>query len=77
MFMATFKVGQIVKYLKPFPDEDPEQQYLIREIKEGLGTTRVDILPLNLKLAFPPVYTVGSNELIEDVHIQSKSIDNI
>ncbi len=77
MIMAAFKVGQVVKYLKPFPDEDPEQQYVIREIKEGLGTTRIDISPLNLKLAFPPVYTVGSNELIKDEHIQTKSIDNI
>ena len=62
--MITFKVGQIVKFLKPFPDEDPEQPYIIVEVKEGNEDTRIDISPLNMGLAFPPVYTVRSIELV-------------
>lgn len=62
--MPTFKVGQVVKFLKPFPDEDPEQPYIIKEVKEGYEDTRIDISPLNLGLTFPPVYTVRSTELI-------------
>ena len=61
--MISFKVGQIVKFQKPFPDEDPEQPYIIKEIKVGNEDTRIDISPLNLGLAFPPVYTVRSTEL--------------
>lgn len=62
--MHTFKVGQIVKFEKPFPDEDPEQAYIVKEVKIGNEDTRIDISPLNLGLAFPPVYTVRSTELI-------------
>jgi hypothetical protein len=62
--MPAFKVGQVVKFLKPFPDENPEQPYIIKEVKEGYEDTRIDISPLNLGLAFPPVYTVRSTELI-------------
>jgi hypothetical protein len=62
--MPTFKVGQVVKFEKPFPDEDPDQPYIIKEIKVGYEDTRIDISPLNLGLAFPPVYTVKSTELI-------------
>ena len=67
--MSTFKVGQIVKFLKPFPDEDPEQPYIVKEVKEGHVDTRIDISPLNLGLAFPPVYTVRSTELVDlEIH---------
>jgi hypothetical protein len=62
--MISFQVGQVVKFLKPFPDEDPEQPYIVLEVKEGNEDTRIDISPLNLGLAFPPVYTVRSIELV-------------
>ena len=62
--MTTFKVGQVVKFEKPFPDEDPKQSYIVLEVKEGNDDTRIDISPLNLGLAFPPVYTVRSIELV-------------
>jgi len=71
--MTVFKVGQVVKFLKPFPDEDPEQQYIIKEVKEGHEDTRIDISPLNLGLAFPPVYTVRSTELTLVEQALSKS----
>lgn len=70
--MQPFKVGQVVKFLKPFPDEDPEQSYIIKEVKEGYEDTRIDISPLNLGLAFPPVYTVRSKDLIV---LESSSTD--
>jgi hypothetical protein len=63
-FMTSFKVGQVVKFLKPYPDEDPEQPYIVKEVKEGFEGTRIDISPLNLGLAFPSVYVVKSTELI-------------
>ncbi len=61
--MPAFKVGKIVKFEKSFPDEDPDQPYIIKEIKKGNENTRIDISPLNLGLAFPPIYTVLSTEL--------------
>lgn len=61
--MSFFKVGQTVKYQKPFPDEDPEQKYIVLEVKEGKEDTRIDISPLNLGLEIPPVYTVKSEDL--------------
>lgn len=62
--MTVFKVGQVVKFILPYPDEDPEQPYVIKEVKEGYEGIRIDISPLNLGLAFPPIYTVRSTELI-------------
>ncbi len=64
--MSVLNVGQTVKYRKPYPDEDPEQKYIVMEIKEGKDDTRVDISPLNLDLEIPPVYTVKSEDLISD-----------
>jgi len=62
--MDKIKVGQIVKFQKPFPDEDPEQKYIVLEVKEGMEDTRVDISPINLELEIPPVYTVSLVDLI-------------
>lgn len=61
--MTFFEVGQRVKFLKPFPDENPDQEYLITEVKEGIDDTRVDISPLNLCLEIPPIYTVNAKDL--------------
>lgn len=62
--MEPSKVGQKVKYHTPFPDEDPDQIYLVLEVKAGAEDTRVDISPLNMDLSFPPVYTVKSEDLV-------------
>lgn len=64
--MSVLNVGQTVKFRNPYPDEDPEQKYIVMEIKEGKEDTRVDISPLNLGLEIPPVYTVKSEDLISD-----------
>ena len=63
-YMIPSTVGQKVKYHTSFPDEDPEQVYLVLEVKAGLEDTRVDISPLNIGLEFPPVYTVKAEDLI-------------
>jgi len=62
--MSEFKVGQTVKFQNPFPDEDPEQKYIVLEVKEGKEDIRVDISPLNIGMEFPPVYTVKSDDLV-------------
>jgi len=62
--MSAIKVGQIVKFQNPFPDEDPEQKYIVLEVKEGTEDTRVDISPINLGIEIPPIYTVRSVDLI-------------
>lgn len=61
------KAGQLVKYHTPFPDENPNQLYLVLEIFEyGEGikpkaTTRA----LNTGWSFPPTQKV----LLEDLQI--------
>lgn len=74
--MIAFKVGQIVKFQKPYPDEDPEQPYIVLEVKEGNEDTRIDISPSNLGLAFPPVYTVRAIELVE-LNVRSNVITDL
>jgi len=61
--MTYFEAGQKVKFIKPFPDENPDQEYIIIEVKEGAPDTRVDISPLNLGLEIPPIYTVNAKDL--------------
>lgn len=62
--MVTLKVGQKVKFHTPFPDEDPNQHFIVLEVKEGALDTRVDITPVNFPMEFPPVYTVKLAALI-------------
>ena len=61
--MTYFEAGQKVKFVKPYSDENPDQEYIIVEVKEGIGDTRVDISPLNLDLNYPPIYTVNTKDL--------------
>ena len=61
--MTFFEIGQKVKFVNPFPDEDPNQEYIIVAVKEGEDDTRVDISPLNLGLTYPPIYTVNALDL--------------
>ena len=62
--MVTIKVGHQVKFHTPFPDEDPAQNYIVLEVKEGAKDTRVDISPLNFGMEFPPIYTVKLEDLV-------------
>jgi len=61
--MKTFKVGQIVKFHTPLPDEDPAQIYVIVEISDDETANRASIKPLNFKFQFPPILTVKIADL--------------
>lgn len=62
--MKPTKVGQVVKFHTPYPDEDPNQLYVILEIKGDDDTTRVDIKALHTGFSFPPISTVLLKDLI-------------
>jgi hypothetical protein len=61
------KVGQIVKFLTPYPDENPNQLYVLLEIFEydDNRKPKADIKPLNTGLSFPPINKV----LLDDLEI--------
>lgn len=61
--MKTFKVGQIVRFHTPFPDENPNQAYVIVEIADDETANRAAIKPLNFKFQFPPILTVKIADL--------------
>ena len=63
--MVPTKEGQIVKFHSPLADENPDQQYVVLEIKEDGERSRVNIKALNTGLSFPPINTV----LLSDVEV--------
>jgi len=56
--MKPNKVGQVAKFHTPNEDEDPNQLYVVLEIKGDDDSARVDIKALNAGLSFPPISTV-------------------
>lgn len=60
--MIPTKVGQIVKFHTPLPDENPNQLYVALEIITD-GKPRSDIQALNTGLPFPPINTVNLEDL--------------
>lgn len=61
--MRPNKPGQVAKFHTPLPDENPDQLYVLLEIKEDTERPRADIRALNTGLSFPPVNTVLLNDL--------------
>lgn len=61
--MKPDKPGQIAKFHTPLPDENPDQLYVVLEIKDETERPRADIKALNTGLSFPPVNTVLLNDL--------------
>ena len=61
--MIPNKVGQIAKFHTPNEDEDPNQLYVVLEIKGDDDSARVDIKALNTGLSFPPISTVRLSDL--------------
>ena len=61
--MVPTKEGQIVKFHTPLKDENPNQQYVVLEIKGNGERSRVDIRALNTGLSFPPINTVLLSDL--------------
>ena len=61
--MKPTKVGQVAKFHTPNEDEDPNQLYVVLEIKGDDDSARVDIKALNTGLSFPPINTVRLSDL--------------
>jgi len=61
--MRPNKIGQVAKFHTPLPDENPDQLYVVLEIKEDDERPRADIKALNTALSFPPINTVLLNDL--------------
>lgn len=66
--MRQNKLGQILKFHTPLPDEDTDQLYVVLEINEDDERPRADIKSLNTGLSFPPIIAVKLDDLevVED-----------
>ena len=63
--MRPNKIGQVAKFHTQLPDENPDQLYVVLEIKEDDKRPRADIKALNTGLSFPPINTV----LLDDLEV--------
>ena len=63
--MRPNKIGQVAKFHTPLPDENPDQLYVVLEIKEDEERPRADIKALNTGLSFPTINTV----LLDDLEV--------
>lgn len=63
--MRANKPGQIAKFHTPLPDEDPDQLYVVIEIKEDVERPSAYIRALNTGLSFPPINKV----LLDDLEV--------
>jgi hypothetical protein len=63
--MRPNKPRQVAKFHTPLADENPNQLYVVLEIKEDDVRPRADIKALNTGLSFPPINTV----LIDDLEV--------
>ena len=61
--MKPSNVGQVVKFHSPLADEDPNQLYVILEIKGNDDTSRVDIKALNDGHHLTSIMTVKLKDL--------------
>lgn len=61
--MKPIKTGQIAKFHTPFPDEDPNQLYVVTEIFEDVERPRAEIKALYTGLPFPPINKVYLDDL--------------
>ncbi|MBK9271418.1 MAG: hypothetical protein IPM48_07460 [Saprospiraceae bacterium] len=61
--MRPNKPGQVAKFHSPLPDENPDQLYVVLEIKEDVERPRADIKALNTGLSFPPINIVLLDDL--------------
>ncbi len=71
--MRPNKPGQVAKFHTPLPDENPDQLYVVLEIKEDVERPRADIKALNTGLSFPPVNTVLLDDL-EVVEVETSDL---
>ncbi|MDI6402042.1 hypothetical protein QLX67_08555 [Balneolaceae bacterium ANBcel3] len=67
--MRPNKPGQVAKFHTPLPDENPDQLYVVLEIKQDIERPNADIKALNTGLSFPPINTVLLDDLeIVEIH---------
>ena len=71
--MKPNKEGQIVKFHTPFPDEDPNQLYVIIELKIDGFRDRADIKPLGKGLGIQVINTVFLDDL-EVVEVETNDL---
>lgn len=62
--MKPNKKGQIVRFHTPYPDENPDQLYVVLEIHTDVENTKAQIKALNTGLSFPPVNAVLVDDLV-------------
>ncbi len=62
--MKPTKVGQVAKFHTPLSDEDPNQLYVVLEIKGNDSSARVDIKALHTGLSLVPINTVRLDDLM-------------
>ncbi len=62
--MKPNKIGQVAKFHTPLTDENPNQLYVVLEIKEDDERPRADIQALNTGLSFPPINTLKLDDLM-------------
>lgn len=63
--MRPNKPGQLARFHTPLPDENPNQLYVVLEIKEDAERSRADIQDLFTDLTFSPINTV----LLDDLEV--------
>lgn len=61
--MRPTKIGQVVKYHTPFPDENPNQLYVMLELYEDVEVPRGYMKPLN----FP--FHLETRVVLDDVEV--------
>ena len=61
--MRPKKEGQVVRYQTPYPNEDPNQLFVVTEMKDGADLPRADIIELHSKFGWPSIYTRSLVEL--------------
>lgn len=71
--MKVSKEGQIVKFHSPLSDENPEQVYVVLEIKHDAEIPKANIQALNTGLPIVPVNTV----LLDDLEVVEVSTDDL
>jgi hypothetical protein len=67
------KPGQVAKFHTLLPDENPNELYVVLEIKEDVERPRADIRALNTELSFPPINTV----LLDDLEMVEVDISDL
>jgi hypothetical protein len=63
--MKPNKIGQVVKFHTPLPDENPNQLFVVLEIFEDVERPRAHIKALNAGLSFQPINVA----LVKDLEV--------